>query len=150
MSKLVAARPPDETIFAITSRRLECGILVAPSGELDLATAPIVERELRRAEESHDYVVLDLGKVSFIDSAGLAMILAAGRRIRELSRRFVAIDCHRQIQRLFELTGVVDRPEIVSAGEDLGADGTLSSFGLRPTTSPDGSIRAAEVTREEN
>src|SRR5579875_2784411 len=69
--------------FSISSRRLDDGILVALSGDVDLATAQIVDDELRRAEHSESLVVLDLGEVSFMDSTGLRTVIAADQRLRE-------------------------------------------------------------------
>ena len=62
--------------FAISCRRLDDadglgrlraegsgeGVVIALSGELDLATAPVVEDELRRAEASQSLIVIDLRK----------------------------------------------------------------------------------------
>ena len=69
--------------FSISSRRIERGILVALSGDVDLATASVVEDELKRAEPSEDRVVLDLAQVSFMDSTGLRTVISADRRLRE-------------------------------------------------------------------
>ncbi len=58
---------------------------VALAGELDMAAAFRVESELERllATPGIDAVVLDLGDVRFLDSAGLGALLS----IREQARR---------------------------------------------------------------
>jgi anti-anti-sigma factor len=113
MTKLerVERHSPDQ--IGIVSRRLEHGLVLAVSGEIDLATATAVERELCRAEESHDLVALDLSQVSFLDSAGLHAIVAANLRLRERGGRLLVVAGPPYISRLFELTGLSDRLDIV-------------------------------------
>lgn len=56
-------------------------VRVAPIGELDLVTAPLLARALHEAEAgSEAALLLDLGSVSFMDSSGLATILEAVQR----------------------------------------------------------------------
>lgn len=98
--------------FTITTRRLDEGIVFALTGEVDLATAPIVEAELRRAEHSEDLVVLDLGEVSFMDSTGIRMVIAADQRLRERRARLRIVHVPRQVRRLFKLVGIEGRLEI--------------------------------------
>lgn len=115
--------------FSITSRRLEHGILVALSGEVDLATAPVADDELRRAEESADLVVLDLGDVSFMDSTGLRMVISADQRLRARGASLQIQRIPRQVRRLFELVGMLDHFEITDDAEADGA--SLDGAGVR-------------------
>lgn len=79
------------------------------SGELDLANAGAVERELQAAlADGSGRVVLDLGDLTFIDSTGIALLVtAAGEngegRVRFLRSRALGVN------RVLELTGVADR-----------------------------------------
>jgi anti-anti-sigma factor len=82
-------------------------------GELDLAAKPAAEEALRRAQHPPpDVMVLDLSGVSFIDSAGLHVIIDANIRQREAGRRLVAIVGLPQAQRMLKLTGVVEQLEL--------------------------------------
>lgn len=107
----VNGHPRDQ--IEILNRPLAHGIVLAVSGEIDIATAPAVERELLRAEESHDLVVLDLSEVSFMDSTGLHMIVASSRRLRESGGRLCVVQGSPQIRRLFEVTQLADHIELV-------------------------------------
>ena len=80
----------------IGSRRLKRGIVLVVSGEIDLATAPTVERELLRAEEAHDLVAIDLSKTSFLDSTGLHAIIAANLRLRARGAGCLSSKAHRK------------------------------------------------------
>ncbi len=81
-------------------------------GELDLAAKPAAKEALRRAQRLAEVVVFDLSGVSFIDSAGLDVIVDANTRQREASRRLVLIMGSPQVQRMLTLTGVVEQLEI--------------------------------------
>jgi anti-anti-sigma factor len=102
---------PDQ--IEIVSRLLAHGVVLAVSGEIDIATAPTVERELRQAEASHDFVVIDLSEVSFMDSTGLHLIVAANRRLSERGGRLFVVEGSPQIRRLFEVTRLAEQVELV-------------------------------------
>lgn len=119
--------------FSISSRRLERGILVALSGDVDLATATVVDDELRRAEQSEDLVVLDLSEVTFMDSTGLRMVIAADQRLRGRGASLEIRHVPPQVAQLFDLVGVSQHLAIV--GEE---EASLDGAGSRdPAGSPD-------------
>lgn len=113
--------------FSITSRRLERGILLALSGDLDLATASVVEDELRRAEQSEDLVVLDLANLSFMDSTGLRTVISADQRLRERGAALEIRHVPRQVERLFELVGVKDHLAIADRADPQTNGGPVSA-----------------------
>jgi anti-anti-sigma factor len=84
-------------------------VIVAPRGELDMATVGAVEQELRRLYDSgFRKIVLDLGGLSFMDSSGLHLVM---RWTAEASRdgfQFQLEPGQPQVQRLFELAAVLD------------------------------------------
>jgi anti-anti-sigma factor len=101
--------------FAVDVRPDRRRVIVAPRGELDLATAGDLEAELDALVEAgfHE-LVLDLRALSFIDSSGLSLIVGqAGRP--DVTLRI--IDGPPAVARLFELTGVYDRLRFLDATE---------------------------------
>jgi anti-anti-sigma factor len=98
--------------FSISSRRLEGGIALDLTGDVDIATAPIVEDELRRAEQSEDLVVLNLHDVRFMDSTGIRMVIAADQRLRERGATLRITHVPAQVQKLFKLVGVIGHLEV--------------------------------------
>ena len=84
-------------------------VVVEPRGELDMATVGAVEAELRRLHDSGvRMVVLDLAGLTFMDSSGLHLVT---RWAQEASRNGFAFELEPgppQVQRLFELTAVID------------------------------------------
>jgi anti-anti-sigma factor len=89
--------------------------VVAPYGELDLATVPEVQRELDRAERSDAAeIVLDLGGLTFIDSTGIRMVLHADARSRADGNRLRLLAGRDRVHKLFALCGLVDRLPFVA------------------------------------
>jgi anti-sigma B factor antagonist len=85
-------------------------VVVALSGELDLETAPELARELATIDETQlERLVIDLGGVTFMDSTGLSSIVAAHRFAESNGHTLALRRGSKQVQRLFELTGVGER-----------------------------------------
>jgi anti-sigma B factor antagonist len=67
---------PDVGAPAVGSSDVE--VSVAPTGEIDMATAPILTRDLETAIREHPArVLVDLGDVSFLDSSGINALVRA-------------------------------------------------------------------------
>ena len=83
---------------------------LALAGELDLATAPDLEAMIRSlCGDGACEIVLDLSQVSFLDSSGLRAILSAKTPCEEHSCQLVLTRPREPVQRLFELTGLLDK-----------------------------------------
>jgi anti-anti-sigma factor len=76
---------------------------VAVHGEVDLATAPALDKELAR---HRGRVVVDLRKVPFMDSSGLRVLLNHKLRLEETGGHLRLLVNTSDIMRLFELTGL--------------------------------------------
>jgi anti-sigma B factor antagonist len=66
--------------FSIETSEAGGGLLVRPFGELDLATAPALERLVLGRLEQGRPVVLDLRGLEFMDSSGVRVLVAANAR----------------------------------------------------------------------
>ena len=92
---------------------------VALAGELDLSTVAKVQEELRRVEANAPAtVVVDLSKLTFLDSTGLRCIVTADERARAEGRRIVIVRGPDAVQRVFTITRLDDRLEMV---DDVGS-----------------------------
>jgi anti-sigma B factor antagonist len=102
--------------FGLTIEPLAGGaVRVALRGELDLEHAYTFDEELRRVEEDRpSCLVLDLRGLSFLDSSGLARLLAANRRARRERRRLLLVRGGTAVQRLLAITAVGSHFETVS------------------------------------
>ena len=85
-----------------------------PEGELDLSTVAKVQDELRRVEADEPaVVVLDLSRLTFLDSTGLRCIVTADERARDAGRRIVIVRGPDPVQRVFTITRLEERLEMV-------------------------------------
>ena len=89
--------------------------VIAPTGELDLPGAALLEAELERVEDESatGTIVLDLRGLEFMDSSGLRLVIVAEARLREAGRRLVLVRGSDTVQRVFEVTKMVDRLDFV-------------------------------------
>jgi anti-anti-sigma factor len=77
------------------------------SGELDLATAAEVQRELEHVEATDaESIVLDLSELTFMDSTGVRLLVTAHARARADSNRLTLLRGGRAVQRILQLSGV--------------------------------------------
>jgi anti-sigma B factor antagonist len=102
--------------FGLTIEPLAGGaVRLALRGELDLEHAYTFDEELRRVEARRPpCVVLDLRGLTFLDSSGLARLLAARHRARREHRRLLLVRGSAAVQRLMAITAVRDHFETVS------------------------------------
>ena len=96
--------------FAVRTSRRHDLVRVEVLGELDIATAPALHRQLNSdALADARPLVLDLTAVSFIDSAGLRAVLDAVNRFASRLSIIPSAPC----MRLFEIVGITDRLPLV-------------------------------------
>jgi anti-sigma B factor antagonist len=99
----MTAASQDLTIVGVPAVR---SLTLSVSGEIDLATAPQLAAAVTDALGSDtDVVSLDLTGVTFVDSTGLHVLLAAQRRADLTGRRLVLAGTSRAVDRLLTLTG---------------------------------------------
>jgi anti-sigma B factor antagonist len=86
---------------------------VAVEGEIDIATSPRLIGVLNDAVgRSEGPVVVDLTKVGFMDSTGLALLINAHRRVMRRGFGFAVICPPGPLQRVFEVTDMVDTLQV--------------------------------------
>ena len=124
MPGLIAPQP--EPPLRIRVERSPGRESVAVLGELDIYTARSLERTVLELEEDRPLLlVIDLKGLSFIDSTGLSVLLAAAERARGQGRRLVVVRPPLPALRVFTLTRVdagmecIDDPlEVTAQRED--------------------------------
>ena len=90
------------------------GIHVELTGELDISSAARVEEALAKIEaEEPAVVLLDLRGLEFMDSTGLRTVVSADARAREQGRRVVVVRGPEAVHRIFNVTRLDERLEIV-------------------------------------
>lgn len=82
-------------------------VIVAPRGDLDMATVGLVEGELQRLRDSgFDSIVLDLRGLTFMDSSGLHLITRWANDASQDGFVFELEPGPPVVQRVFELTSM--------------------------------------------
>ncbi len=101
---------PQPEAFSIQERAQGDRYTLILAGELDLASAPVLEAAtLRLCTNGANEIVFDLARLSFVDSTGLRTILGSMSLCEEHLCDFWLIPGQRSIQRLFELAGLLGR-----------------------------------------
>ena len=79
------------------------------SGELDVVSAPELQQHLGDVlSEWHDRVMLDLNGLTFVDSAGVSVLIRA-KQTAEAGGRTLVLRCPtEQLERVFALVGLAD------------------------------------------
>ena len=88
------------------SEREDAGtVVLTVGGELDVAAAPSLSDKLNELIRlKHGDVVVDLQRVSFVDSTGLAVLLNALRRLTRARRRMGVVIGDGAVKRAFDVT----------------------------------------------
>jgi anti-sigma B factor antagonist len=106
------------------------GALLKLTGELDMATASHLEREIASAASARPKaIVLDLRDLDFIDSTGLRTLISEHERSRQSGRTFALVQGSKQVARLMSITRVSEHLRVVSSPEDIFAQAAPSSQG---------------------
>jgi stage II sporulation protein AA (anti-sigma F factor antagonist) len=83
-------------------------LVVSISGELDLATAPLLQEHLLEAQSDVSEVVVDLEHTTYIDSTGLDVLVSAHKRLAKSGGQLIIRALTPRSLRLFEIAGLSD------------------------------------------
>jgi anti-sigma B factor antagonist len=95
------------TGFGVTSRRDSGRLVVAPAGDLDIATVDAVRTEIA-TRESGEGVVLDLRGVTFLDTSGIQVAVELWRAARDEGFEVRIVRAAPQVHRVFDIAGLGD------------------------------------------
>jgi anti-sigma B factor antagonist len=109
-------KSPQDTQFRCDVQPERQRVRIRPVGEVDLATVDVVHAQLAELRAvGFSQLTLDLRAVSFLDSSGLRMILEWDARSRADGFAFSLVAGSPTVQRLFDLTGTLERLNFVEA-----------------------------------
>jgi anti-sigma B factor antagonist len=95
------------TTFRCELIREDGHVRVAPHGELDLSTVPILDRRLREALDSGvRRVLVDLRELEFMDSTALTLLVRWSRASADDGFDLALVRGDPRVHRLFTLTGL--------------------------------------------
>jgi anti-anti-sigma factor len=93
-------------------------------GEIDLATAPMLDEACDRLASVTDQLVLDLAGVTFMDASGLGTLVRALHR--DQTKRILVRDASDGVLRLLHITGLAEaflEPSVTRHVDESGACG---------------------------
>ena len=99
-----AAASGDDGQLTIDRWPVDGGWVWRLRGKLDLTTAAPLNQKLRELQAESDRLVIDLRELSFMDCAGLAVIVAADLTARQAGAQLEVLCRPQQIQNVLRLT----------------------------------------------
>lgn len=104
----------------VTRSEREGWTVVAADGEIDIASAPILDDELADAVDAGaKKVAIDLTPTGFMDSTGLRSLISVHRKLEDVGGALYVIPGSGPVRRLLEVAGVIDTLNVVASVEEL-------------------------------
>jgi anti-sigma B factor antagonist len=95
-------------------------VVVTLEGELDMANAPLLQDAIDSPPlTATKTVVLDLQGLTFLDSTGLRIILAAREQCWRRGQEFAVTPGSQQVQRLLSVTGVGEHLRTIASADEM-------------------------------
>ena len=99
-------QPPDFSVAVGHSRQT---VTIAPAGEVDLVTAPLIADHLEAiAAGDVRHLVLDLEGITFIDSNGVALLLGTWRRAAREGWTLTIANTPPRVAEVLDTCGLLD------------------------------------------
>ena len=93
--------------MTITKQRQGTDLEIFLEGRLDTTTAPQLEAELNQALPGIEKLTLDFGKLDYISSAGLRVLLSAHKAMAQKGGIKI-VHANEIVNEVFEVTGFAD------------------------------------------
>jgi len=123
-------QPIEESKFQLRAQNLGGCVIARLVGEIDIANAGSAQGHLASLVEL-GHLVIDLSRVSFIDSAGLSALIVTHKRAEVLNHSIRLVGAQGQVRRVLEITqidkfiahydDVADAVEAALAARDKGS-----------------------------
>ena len=109
----------------IVKRKEKDAMVISVKGRLDAVTSPVLEKDLTELMAGGEkFLVVDLGDLDYISSAGLRTILASTKRLKEKQGKLLLASLKSVVKEVFEISGF---SSIIPIYESV--DSALSSLG---------------------
>jgi anti-sigma B factor antagonist len=91
----------------LSTRRVAGHLVLEVAGEIDVYTAPqLRERLISLVDGGERHVVVDLGRVEFLDSTGLGVLVGALKRLRGAGGELFLVCGQERLLKIFRITGL--------------------------------------------
>ncbi len=104
----------------VVARRAQDRVILELDGELDMVNTPLLRDALAGADVlASTMVVLDLRRLSFIDSTGLKAVFAARNECRRRGQNFAVTRGSQQVERLLSVTRLGEHLRTIATPDEL-------------------------------
>ena len=105
----------------ITAAKAGDFMVISLEGEVDVYSASMLREEIINQVDAGEYnIVINLGKVAFLDSTGLGVLVGGLKRVKTHDGQLGIICNQEKILRIFRITGMDKIFPIYSGVEELG------------------------------
>lgn len=86
------------------------------AGEIDAYTAPQLKESFNSLmEQDSREIIVDLEKVTYMDSTGLGVFIGALKSAKEKDKQLKLVNIHERVFRLFQITGLDEIMDLKAA-----------------------------------
>jgi anti-anti-sigma factor len=94
-------------------------LILKPVGRLDSTSAPELERVVtEQLDNDMKRLVFDLADMDYVSSAGLRVILLAGKKLRSTQGKMVLVGMRDLVREVFEMSGFLTLFNVASTVEE--------------------------------
>jgi anti-sigma B factor antagonist len=105
--------------LTITVRSEHGAVIAAVTGEIDISTVAQLRERLFELADNGGTLIVDLNRVTFIDSAGLGALVGTARRAAAHGGSLHAVCAQSQPRKLLWMTGVDRRIPLASTVDEV-------------------------------
>jgi anti-sigma B factor antagonist len=90
----------------VSSQTKGNAVVISPSGDIDLTASPMLRQELKRMQAARPAparLVVDLSKVPYMDSSGVATLVEAMQTARKQGTKMVLCGLVERVRSIFEI-----------------------------------------------
>ena len=92
-------------------------LIVSLEGKLQSSNAAETEAEILKRLGQHNLLLLDLGLLDYISSAGLRVVLVAAKRLKQSAGKMVLCGIRPSIREVFDISGFLTILDVVENRE---------------------------------
>ncbi|NCN10718.1 MAG: STAS domain-containing protein [Leptospira sp.] len=95
-------------------------LLLHLDGNLDMLNAGILkERMLEAVKNNHNFIILDLSNVGFVDSSGFGLLILINEKLKKLGKNKLRIaNVSRSVQQVFRISKISEVVDVFPSLEE--------------------------------
>lgn len=79
-------------------------VVLTPRGDVDMSGSPVLRESLKRVIDTRPRrIVVDLADVDYMDSSGVATLVEAMKKVKEMGSRLLICNMKQRVRAIFEI-----------------------------------------------